>query len=141
MRYQFLKDHRDEFGTIRKACEILGVQKSGFYELLGRRKSDEQIEREALERFMKDEFERHGGRYSYRRINHELRRTGIYVSEKHILSAMRKLGLQAKGATRRHRRARAVEKGDPHVNLINRAFGVDPRNRLWVGDITCIPTD
>lgn len=54
---------------------------------------------------------------------------------------MRKLGLQAKGTTRKHRRARAVEKGDPRVNVVNRAFDVDPRNRLWAGDITCIPTD
>ncbi len=31
---------------------------------------------------------------------------------------------------------RAVEMGDPRVSLVNRMFGVDARNRLWVGDIT-----
>lgn len=69
MRYQFLKEHRGEFGPIKKACEILGVSKSGYYEFLRRRKSNAQIEREALEQFVKDEFERHKGRYGYRRIN------------------------------------------------------------------------
>lgn len=54
---------------------------------------------------------------------------------------MRRLGLQAKGTTRKHRRAKPVEKGDPRVNLINRVFDVDARNRLWVGDITYIDTD
>ena len=89
---------------------------------------------------MKESFERHRGRYGYRRINRELRRGGIFVSEKRVLKMMGKLGLQAKGATRKHRRARVVEKGDPRVNLINRVFEVDARNRLWVGDITYIPT-
>lgn len=51
---------------------------------------------------------------------------------------MRKLGLQAKGASRKHKRAKAVEMGDPRVNLVDRAFGVEARNKLWVGDITYI---
>lgn len=53
---------------------------------------------------------------------------------------MRKLGLQVKGASRRHKRAKAVEMGDPRVNLVDRAFDVEARNKLWVGDITYIGT-
>ena len=140
MRCEFLKEHRGEFGPIRKACEILGVSKSEYYDYLKRRKSNAQIEREALEGFVVEKFELHKGRYGYRRINRELRRDGIAVSEKRVLSVMRKLGLKAKGATRRHRRAKAVDKGEPRVNLVNRMFGVDARNRLWVGDITYIGT-
>ena len=30
--------------------------------------------------------------------------------------------------------------GDPRVNLVDRIFEVDARNRLWVGDITYIGT-
>ena len=140
MRYRFIKEHRGELGPIRKACETLKVSKSGYYEFLGRRKSNAQIEREALERFVVEIFDRHKGRYGYRRINRELRRSGIVVSEKRVLGVMRRLGLQAKGVTRKHRRSRPVEKGDPRVNLVNRVFDVDSRNRLWVGDITYIPT-
>ena len=138
MRCEFLKAHRGEFGPIRKACEILGVSKSEYYDYLKRRKSNARIEREALEGFVVEKFELHKGRYGYRRINRELRRDGIAVSEKRVLSVMRKPGLKAKGATRRHRRAKAVEMGDPRVNLANRMFEVDARNRLRVGDIACI---
>ena len=53
---------------------------------------------------------------------------------------MRKLGLQAKGASRRRKRAKAVEMGDPRASLVDRAFNVEARNRLWVGDITYIGT-
>lgn len=141
MKCEFIKTHRGEFGPIRKACEILKVSKSEYYDYIKRRKSNAQIEREALEGFVAEKFELHKGRYGYRRINRELRRDGIVVSEKRVLAVMRRLGLRAKGTTRKHRRAKPVEKGDPRVNLINRVFDVDARNRLWVGDITYIDTD
>ena len=53
---------------------------------------------------------------------------------------MRKLGLAGRGATRKRRIQKKVEPGDPRLNLVERAFSVGERNRLWVGDITYIPT-
>ena len=140
MRFEFLKEHRGEIGPIKKACGLMKVSKSGFYEYLGRKKSNAQIEREALEGFIVEAFERHKGRYGYRRINRELRKSGISVSEKRVLHIMQKLGLAGKGATRKHRIQKKVEPGDPRLNLVERAFTVGERNRLWVGDITYIPT-
>ena len=141
MRCEFIKAHRGEFGPIRKACEILRVSRSEYYDCLNRPKSNARIGREALEGFVVEKFEPRKGRYGYRRINRELRRDGIVVSEKRVLAVMRRLGLQAKGAARKHGRAKPVERGDPRANLINRVFDVDARNRLWVGDITYIDTD
>lgn len=141
MRCEFLKEHRGEFGPIKKACRILHVSKSEYYDYIKRRKSNAQIEREALEGFVVEKFEQHKGRYGYRRINRELRKEGIVVSEKRVLAIMRKLGMQAKGATRKHRRAKVVEKGDPRINLVDRMFAVDAKNKLWVGDITYIKTN
>lgn len=140
VRFEFLKEHRGEIGPIKKACGLMKVSKSGFYEYLGRKKSDAQIEREAIEGFVVEAFERHKGRYGYRRINRELRKSGIVVSEKRVLRIMQKLGLAGKGATRKHRVQKKVEPGDPRLNLVERAFTVGERNRLWVGDITYIPT-
>ena len=135
MRFEFLKEHRGEIGPIRKACGLMEVSKSGFYEYLGRKKSDAQIEREAIEGFVAEAFERHKGRYGYRRINRELRKSGIVVSEKRVLRIMQKLGLAGKGATRKHRIQKKVEPGDPRLNLVERAFTVGERNRLWVARI------
>lgn len=53
---------------------------------------------------------------------------------------MRKLGLAGKGAARKHRIRKKAEPGDPRPNLVERAFTVGGRNRLWVGDITHMPT-
>lgn len=62
------------------------------------------------------------------------------MSEKCVLRIMRKLGLAGKGATRKHRIQKKVEPGDPRLNMVERAFAVGERNRLWVRDITYIPT-
>ncbi len=70
---------------------------------MGRRKSNAQIERETLEGFAADVFNKHKGRYSYRHINRELRREGILASNKRVLHAMQKLGLIAKDAAKKHR--------------------------------------
>ena len=48
------------------------ASKSGFYEHLGRKKSNAQIGQEALEGFVVEVFERHKGRCGHRRINREL---------------------------------------------------------------------
>lgn len=89
------------------------ASRSGFCEYLGRKKSDARIGREALEGFVAEAFERHKGRYGYRRIDRELRKSVIAVSEKRVLRIMRKLGLAGKGATRKHRAQRKVEPGTP----------------------------
>lgn len=103
MRFEFLKEHRGEIGPIKKACELMKILKSGFYEYLGRKKSNAQIEREALEGFVVEAFERHKGRYGYRRINRELRKSGISVSEKRVFRIMQKLGLAGRGTARKRR--------------------------------------
>ena len=93
-----------------------------------------------LEGFVAERFDLHKSRYGYRRINRELRRDGIVASEKRVLAVMREPGLQAKGASRKHKRAKAVEMGDPRVNLVDGAFDVEARNKLWAGDITYVGT-
>lgn len=54
-----------------RADESLEIR---FYEYLGRKRSNAQIEREALEGFVVEAFERHKGRYGCRRIDRELRK-------------------------------------------------------------------
>lgn len=140
MRFRFLKEHRDDFRPLEKACKVLRISKSGFYEYVGRRKSNQQIEREVLEGFVSDIFEKHKARYGSRRIKHELAAQGIHVSDKRVRKVMHKLGVVAKGTTRRYRRQKRIEPGAARTNLIEQVFNVNERNKLWVGDITYITT-
>ena len=140
MRRGFLEEHRGELGPIGKACGILRVPESEYHGYAKRRKPDAQIEREALEGFAAEGFDLRKGRYGYRRINRELGRDGIVVGEKRVLAVMRKPGPQAKGASRKRKRAKAVGMGDPRASLVDRAFDIEARNRLWAGGIACIGT-
>ncbi len=117
------------------------VSKSGFYGHLGRRRSNAQIERGAPEGFAVEAFERRRGRYGCRRIDRDLRKSGIAVSEKRVLHIMQKLGLAGKGATRKHRIQKKVEPGDPRLNLAERAFAVGGRNGLWAGASPACPQE
>jgi putative transposase len=65
---------------------------------------------------------------------------GIYVSEKRVRKVMRQNEWVARGTTRRYRRQRRIEPGDPRINLIEQVFTVNGPNKLWVGDITYIST-
>ena len=55
------------------------VSKSEYHGYVKRRKSNAQIEWEALEGFVAERFDLHKGRCGYRRIDRELRRNGIVV--------------------------------------------------------------
>ena len=68
MRFGFLEEHRGEIGPVKKACGPMEASRSGFYEHLGRKKSNAQIERGALEGFVVEAFHRHKGRCGCRRI-------------------------------------------------------------------------
>ena len=140
VRFELLEEHRGEIGPIKKACGLMKVSKSGFYEQhLCRKRYNAQIERGTLEGLFVEAFERHKGRYGYRRINREPRKSGIAVSEKRVPHIMRKLGLAGKGAARKRRIQKKVEPGGPRLNLVERAFSAGGRNRLWAGDIAYMP--
>ena len=62
----------------------------------------------------------------------------VLGGEMRAVDLARELGI--KGSTLRRRAREHGEMGDPRVNLVDRAFDVEARNRPWVGDITCIGT-
>lgn len=124
---------------VTRACELLKVSRSGYYEFLKRRKSRRQIEREAMEPFILSIFEENKGRYGSRRVAGALREMGIVANRKRVQRVMSSMGLIALGSSKkpRHRRGKVSEDG---LNRLDRKFDVEERNRAWVGDITYIPT-
>ncbi len=62
----------------------------------------------------------------------------VLGGEMRAVDLARELGIE--GSTLRRRAREHGEMGDPRVNLVNRAFDVEARNKLWVGDIACIGT-
>jgi putative transposase len=121
-------------------CHALGVSPSGYYAWLNRGASARARDDEALAEQIRMIHTRSRGIYGAPRIHAELAATGTRVGRKHIARLMRVAGLQGlsrgKGCTttRREREAR------PAPDLVARDFTADVPNRLWVADITYLPT-
>jgi putative transposase len=142
MRCAVIARHRGEF-QVRLMCRVLEVSVSGFYAYLKRPLSWRAVIDEVLMAHVRIAFAESGGTYGAPRVLQELREAGLPSSTKRVARLMRADGLVA-----RPRRARRVvttnsQHGDPIApNLLSRQFDVNgvAINRVWVGDLTYIPT-
>lgn len=87
--------------------------KSELHNYMKRRKSNARIEREALEGFIAERLNLRKGCYGYRLIDRELKRDSIVVSEKRMLTVIRKLV----NGTGRKMREKAKQNTFKHIEL------------------------
>ena len=119
---------------------MLRISRSGYYDYLHRRKSKRSIENEALAEIIGEVFKENEGRYGSRRIQKALLQRNIKVNEKRVSRIMSELGLIAKGAKKSYRYYPNRSQYEERENILNRVFIADEKNKVWVGDITYIPT-
>ena len=121
-------------------CRLLGVSTSGYYAWQGRAPSARTESDEALLDRIREIHRLSRGTYGAPRIHAELVDRGYAVGRKRVARLMRRAGLRGisrrKGTrtTTRDARARAA------ADLVERDFTADAPDRLWVADITYIPT-
>jgi len=139
MRFQFIKDHRDEF-PVRRMCNELNVSPSGYYAWRERPVSAREMANRELYNKIEAVYNDNRGVYGSPRICRELKEQGIACSENRIARLMRLRGLRAKqfrrfkSTTKRNKAHRAAP------NLLKRNFVADQPDQVWLSDITYIPT-
>lgn len=118
-------------------CRVLGVSRSGFYRWWNR--PPNRKNREMLKRIV-DMFYRYKQRYGSPRITVALRKLGYKISRGRVARLMRKAGLVARG--KRRFVATTDSNHSLHIssNKLERNFQTDDLGRVWVSDITYIPT-
>ena len=128
------------FYSVRRMCALLGVSASGYYSWKPRPRSRRAKSDEKLLERIRSVHERSHGTYGAPRIRAELAASGISVGRKRVARLMREAGLQ--GASRRRWATTTVrdKKVRPAPDLVDRDFLAEGRDRLWVADITYIPT-
>ena len=89
----------------------------------------------ALKARIKSEYERHRGRYGYRRITATLRQAGQTVNHKTVQRLMGQLKLKSLVRPKRYRSWRG-EVGRIAPNVLNREFSAQQPNEKWVTDVT-----
>jgi putative transposase len=122
-------------------CRLLRISRSGFYAWLDRPMSERDRNDLALTRKIAAIHRRSKDTYGSPNIHAELADDhGIRVGRKRVARLMRAAGLR--GATlRRYVVTTQTDSGArPAVDLVDRQFYAEGPDRLWVADITYIPT-
>ena len=122
-------------------CRLLGVSKSGYYAWRARKPSQRALEDAGLAETIAAVHAGSRQTYGAPRIQVELREVwGLRLRRKRVARLMRSLGLQ--GISRRPWVCTTVRDTKHPVapDLVERHFEAEGPNRLWVADITYIPT-
>jgi putative transposase len=121
-------------------CRLLGVSRSGYYAWQTRPPSARACANQKLTRRILEVHEQSRGTYGAPRIWADLRDRGVVCSRKRVARLLRLAGLQ--GCHRRKGPAapRRAPGPPPAPDLVQRQFTATAPDRLWVADITYVPT-
>ena len=142
MKYAVIARHRDEF-AVRLMCRVLDVCPSGYYASRHRPPSWHALIDEVLMAHVRIIFADSGDTYGAPRVHRELQAQGLPASAKRVARLMREHGLVARPRTRT--RVSTTDSNHDHPiapNRLTRQFDVNgiAINRVWVADLTYIPT-
>jgi putative transposase len=121
-------------------CRVLEVSTSGYYGWLKREPSARAKRDVELAERVKKSHERSKGTYGRPRVHADLKEQGERVGQKRVGRLMREQGLRGASRRRRFTTTRRDEEAEPSSDLVDRDFTAEGPNRLWVADITYIPT-
>jgi transposase InsO family protein len=110
-----------------------GLARSTFYYQLKVQGTGER--HQELKARIKAVYERHKGRYGYRRITATIRQSGQCVNHKTVQRLMGQLKLKSLVRVKKYRSWRG-EAGRIAPNLMNREFSAQRPNQKWVTDVT-----
>jgi len=133
-----VSDHQADY-PIASMCQLLGVSSSGYYAWMKRRPSRRAEADSALLAEIHAAHATSHGTYGAPRIHAELTAKGIRIGRKRVARLMSQAGIA--GVSRRKFVVTTV-KGDGRQapDLVERNFTAEAPDRLWVADITYVPT-
>ena len=121
-------------------CNVLAVSKSGYYDWLKRPMSDRDQNNKRLLSNVYKIFSDTKSRYGYRKVYYHLKSNGTKCNKKSVALIMRKNRLFSKVK----KKVKATTNSNHNLpisdNILDRRFSASHPNRLWVGDISYIPT-
>ena len=126
---------------IRAMCRVLGLSASGYYAWLKRGPSARALRDVELLEKIRAAHESSRATYGRPRIHAELMEQGERVGGKRVARLMRQAGIY--GVSRRRKGPKTTQRNGssrPEPDLVERDFSVDGPDRLWVADITYVPT-
>ena len=126
---------------IALTSRILKASASGFYAWLDRPPSERAREEIRLAVEIKAAHRRTRQTYGAERLQHELAKHGVRVGISRIKRIRRKLGLRCRQKRKFKATTDSRHKLPVADNLLKQQFKVYQPDRVWVSDITYVPTD
>jgi len=140
MSFRFIEDHRNTY-PVRLMCAVLEVSPAGYYAWRDRPVSERTKSDATLLAEIRQVHQDSSGRYGSPRVHAALHRQGHGASRGRIERMMRRHGIRAIMAPpRRVRTTDSCHDLPIAPNLIARDFTAEAPNRVWLADITYVPT-
>ena len=121
-------------------ARVLGVSPSGYYAWRRRTPSARARADAELTTRVREIHARSRGTYGVPRIHADLAADGVSVGRKRVARVMRAAGIAGVSRRRGPRTTRRAVRARPAPDRVERRFEADEPNRLWVADITYVPT-
>ena len=121
-------------------CKALGVSRSGFYAWRERAPSARSNADTELTARIKLIHQASRETYGAPRIHAELADEGVHVGRKRVERLMKAAGIAGVSRRKAARTTFRDERLRPACDLVDRNFHAEEPDRLWVADITYVPT-
>ena len=139
MKYGFIRVHQDHF-SVSRMCAVLNVSRNGYYDWRDRPESKRSEENRAVLSHIRAVHDHSRQAYGALKTWRELRAQGFRWGRHRIARLRQEAGIEA----RRKRRFRITTQSRAGVvaakNRLKPRFKAKTANRVWVGDITFVPT-
>ena len=139
MKYQFVEDHKDLF-RVRSLCAALGVSHSGYYEWRTRRPSYRSEDNARLLGRIQEIHRASRENYGAHKTWEVLRADGEACGRHRVARLRQANGIVAKRVLLFRRAYANRSSAPPALNLLDRDFTAERPNRVWVTDVTFVPT-
>jgi putative transposase len=141
MRFRLIEAERAQH-SVSLLCNVVGVTRAGFYAWRRCPVSARELRDRELCELIRKAFSASRETYGAPRIQAELQDVnGVRVSRKRVARLMHRLGIE--GVSRRGKRpltTKRAEAAPAASDLVRRRFQAPGPDRLWVADITYVPT-
>jgi putative transposase len=136
---RFIDENRDELG-VGPICRVLQVAPSTYYAKKARPPAARALRDAVLIPVLVALWSANYRVYGARKLWRAAQRAGHDVGRDQVARLMKRAGIEGLHRGRKRRTTRPDPASPRHPDLVERHFVADASNRLWVSDLTYVPT-
>lgn len=121
-------------------CKVMNVSRSGYHKWMDRPESERVKHLKTLVKHVHKSYIESRGHYGSPKIAKDLERKGVPFCQKTVARIMKEEDLRPKTVKKYKATTNSKHAIPVYENKLDQKFKVDQPNKVWVSDITYIPT-